>query len=41
MQTLIAILLLASAVGFMLWKYVIKRFATSPDKDCGPDCKCG
>jgi|GEM_PF-3295189 hypothetical protein len=42
MQTIIAISLLAIAVGFLGWNFVGKKLAKSSDKpgDCGTDCKC-
>lgn len=43
MQTIIAISILAIAVGFLSWNFVGKKLVKSTDKsgDCGPDCKCG
>lgn len=40
MQDYISILILSVAVGFLLWKYVVKKLASSSDKNCGPDCNC-
>ncbi|HET6527626.1 MAG TPA: FeoB-associated Cys-rich membrane protein [Balneolaceae bacterium] len=41
MQTIIAIALLAAAIGYLGWKFVGKKLAKSKDKTgCGPDCNC-
>jgi hypothetical protein len=44
MQTIIAISLLAVAVGFLSWSFVGKKLMKSKDTsgtgDCGPDCNC-